>query len=267
MKNLATVLGLLSALALLDSCTGVKQTGNSPASTPTSSAQIVGGNWEFTPDSTPSGTPLKIAGSLNQSGKKISGVVHVEGSACFDPLTIIAITGVVTGGNITLTSTSVAGEVATLTGAITSSSFSGNYTLNGGCGSGAQGHVTGMSVPTLTNSFDGTFTTSGQQTFAAALQVTQGNASPEGSFGITGTAAFNIPCFTSGTIKSGTYPSASYILGTRVALEIETNNGTMSFVGTEDPVTGQINGTYTVSGGTCDDAGTANLLGSNPWDY
>lgn len=56
-------------------------------------------------------------------------------------------------------------------------------------------------------------------------------------------------------------------LGTLVSLEIETNNGTVAFLGTVNPATGIINGTYTVVGGTCAQTGTAVLALGGQWDY
>ena len=92
-------------------------------------------------------------------------------------------------------------------------------------------------------------------------------ADPEGSFAISGKVTFNTSCFTSGTITPGEFPSGSYIMGTTVALAIQTGNGTVAFLGTLDQDKGEISGNYTVSGGTCDQTGTAVLVGSSPWDY
>ena len=92
-------------------------------------------------------------------------------------------------------------------------------------------------------------------------------SSDEGSFGIAGTVTFSGSCFSSGTITSGTFPSGSFIMGTSVALEIKTDNGTLTFLGTLNRDRTEIRGAYTVVGGTCDDTGTAVLAVSSPWDY
>jgi hypothetical protein len=63
------------------------------------------------------------------------------------------------------------------------------------------------------------------------------------------------------------FPSGSYILGTSVALEIATNNGMVGFLGRMNPATGEIDGEYAVSGGTCDQTGTAVLSAIGSWDY
>jgi hypothetical protein len=93
------------------------------------------------------------------------------------------------------------------------------------------------------------------------------SASFEGSLAITGTATFHSSCFSSGTIMSGTFSSGSFIIGTSVALVIETGSGTVAFLGTENLDKGEISGKYTVVGGTCDQTGTGVLITSSPWDY
>lgn len=92
-------------------------------------------------------------------------------------------------------------------------------------------------------------------------------ADPEGSFAISGKVTFNTSCFTSGTITPGEFPSGSFIMGTTVALAIQSSNGALAFLGTLDRDKDEISGDYTVSGGTCDQTGTAVLVLSSPWDY
>jgi hypothetical protein len=212
--------------------------------------------------------PATIAGSIAQSGGSVSGVVHVEGSNCFDRPTPIGLTGTLTDSNLSLTSAPVSGQVVTLDGTITNHAFTGTYTVKGGCAEGDMGNVTGINIPTMANILNGTFTASGGQTFDASANVAQGSrASPEGSFGITETGTFDSSCFSSGTLTSGAFPSGSFIMGTSVALEIESDNGTVTFLGTLNSNRTQISGDYTVSGGTCDQTGTALLIPSSPWDY
>jgi hypothetical protein len=209
---------------------------------------------------------LTIAGSINRSGNAVSGAVHADGSTCFDQLTTMGLTGTVMGGNILLTSASISGQVMTFTGTATDTALTGTYTISGGCADGDHGNVTGAKIPSITGQLDGTFTTSGAGSFNATAQLTEGSASSDGSFGITGTFTFGASCPASGTITSGTFPSGSFIVGTSVTLLIETGNGTVVFHGTADPVSGEISGDYTVSGGACDQNGTA-LFTANPWDY
>lgn len=91
--------------------------------------------------------------------------------------------------------------------------------------------------------------------------------STEGSFGITGKVIFHRSCFSSGTFESGTFPLGSFIIGSSVAFEIETDNGTVTFLGTLNRDRSEIRGAYRVLGGSCEDTGTAVLVVSSPWDY
>lgn len=289
MKHPASTLWLLSAL-LLCGCGGGQRTSgstsgftSSPPSNPPPPAASSVSNWQFSTTPKVAGTPaIALAGSISQSGSSVSGAVHVSGSNCFDPLTTVGLTGTLTGGNVSLTSTSVSGQVMTFSGAMTNSTFTGTYSINGGCAGGEQGEAAGMIVPSITygaasNQLSGTFTASGGQAFDVLADVTQSSsASSEGSFGITGTVTFHTSCFSSGTITSGTFPSGSYIVGSSVTLEIATGNGTVTFLGTANAVNlvdlgsgagGQFSGTYTVSGGACDQSGTAVLVVPGKWDY
>jgi hypothetical protein len=287
MKHWVSTLWLLSAL-VLGGCGGGQSTSGSTSGSPISPPsgpppQNNAGNWQFSTTPTVAGTPaITIAGSISQSASSVSGAVHVDGSNCFDPLIPVGLTGTLTGGDISLTSTPVVGQVITLTGTITFDTFTGIYSIKGGCADGEQGNVSGIIVASITygaasSQLSSTFTTSGGETFDVVADVTQSNnPSSEGSFGITGTATFGTSCLSSGTITSGTFPSGSYILGASVALEIETGNGTVTFLGTANAVSlvdlasgagGQFSGTYTVSGGTCDQTGTAILSVPGKWDY
>ena len=207
--------------------------------------------------------------SINQSGSAVSGAAHVSGSNCFVQLTTMGLTGTLTGSNISLTSTSVGGQVIAFTGSIANDALTGTYTINGGCANSDHGNVAGIRIPLITSHLSGTFTTSGGETSDVVADMTQSSsASSAGSFGITGTVTFRTSCFSSGTITSGAFPSGSFIIGTSVALEIETGNGTVAFLGTVNQDKSEISGDYTIFGGTCDQTtGTGVLVNQSPWDY
>jgi hypothetical protein len=267
----------LSTLLLLSGCGGGKTPGSTsaPTSDPPPPGVSAVSNWQFSTTSTVAGMPpLTIAGSITVSGSSVSGAVHVAGSNCFDRMNTVSLTGTLTRGSISLTSASVAGQVATFTGTFSNpgtflpGQFTGTFAINGGCANGDQGNVTGVKVFYIGNTLNGTFTTSGGGTFSVAGDMAQDGASSNaGSFAITGTVTFNTACFTSGTMTPGTFPSGSFILGTSVAFEIATGNGTVVFLGTLNTGTGEIDGDYTISGGTCDQSGTAVFVASSPWDY
>ncbi len=274
MKRLANILWL-AAVVVLCGCGGGYDAASKAGfpdpkpPDPGPHAQNVTKNWQFTTMSAVSGIPsMTIAGSISQSGLSVGGAVHVGGSACFDRLTTVRLTGDLTSGNISLSSTSVAGQVITFTGSFNGSTLTGTYAITGGCADGDHGNVTGSEIPFIANSLDGTFTTSGGGTFSVtAGEAQNASADPEGSFAISGKVTFNTSCFASGTITPGEFPSGSFIMGTTVALAIETGNGTLAFLGTLDRDKSEISGDYTVSGGTCDQTGTALLVVSSPWDY
>lgn len=268
MKHLASILWL-SALVLLCACGGggKEGAGGGGIPVPTAHGLNIAGNWHFSTTSTVSGTPpVTIAGSINQSGSSVSGAVHVDGSNCFDQLTALFLTGTLTGGNILLKSTSINGQVATFTGSITETAFTGTYAISGGCDDGDHGNITGAKIPSIDGQMNGAFTASGGGTFGATAQINQGNNTSNGTFGLTGSFAFGPACPSSGTITSGTFPSGSFIVGTSVTLVIEASSGTVIFHGTADRVSGEISGDYTVSGSSCDQSGTA-VLQADVWGY
>ena len=275
MQHSASTLWLLSALVLLCGCGGGVRTSRSPSglpsgppSDPSPQGLTVAGNWQFSTTSAAGMPPFIIAGNITQSGNAVNGVVHVDGWSCFDQPTAIGLTGTLTDGKISLTSVSVDGQVITLAGTISKKigfpyTLTGTYAINGGCANGEQGNITGFNVDSITGNWAGNLTTAGAETIHWGAQLAQGNASSEGSFGLTGPFTFDGACFKSGTITSGTFPSASFIMGTSVALEIKTDNGTIVFLGTADS-DGLIRGSYAVSGGLCPSTGTGYL---SPWEY
>jgi hypothetical protein len=152
MRSMMTGLRL-STLVLLFGCGGGEESGGGGGSGGTQNPNIAG-NWQVNMSSTAPGiSPMTLAGSITQSGSSANGTVHVDGSNCFDRLISIRLNGSLTGSNVSLTSTSVDGQVLALTGRITGDQFtrslSGSYTISGGCAHGDQGIVTGFKVRTV----------------------------------------------------------------------------------------------------------------------
>ena len=240
-----------------------------PAVVPTPN---IAGNWQFSTASTVPGTPpVTIAGNISQDGSVVGGALHVTGSNCVDPLTAMSLTGNVNSDSASLTATGTDGQAVTLTGTFMGSgNFAGTYTIKGACATGQGGSVTGISIPGISDLYSGTFASSTQKTFTVWTEISQsGSASSPGSFELSGTASFDTPCFAAGTLKPGALPSGSFILGTSVTLEFDTGNGTLTFVGTLNGNENDSNivGNYTISGGTCNDSGTAVLIVESVWDY
>ena len=276
MNHLATVFAL-SAVVLLFGCGGVPAPApmTSPPTSPTTPSPgalpvpNIAGNWQFSATSAVPGRPqLTFTGGISQAISPFNAALHVGGSNCFNQLTTMSFTGAVTADSATLTSTVIDGQVVTFTGNFTNTTFTGTYSINGGCDDGDQGSVTGNTISFADgDAWSGTFTSSTQTKFSVGGDFDQStNVDSAGSFGIAGTATFDTPCFSASTLTPGSFPSGSFIMGTLVSLEIKTNNGTLTFAGTLDPA-GSISGTYTVSGGTCDQTGTAYLVLTGQWDY
>jgi len=276
MKRKLNIAWLLSALVLLYGCGGAVKTSppssNPPAGPPSGPPvqnQNTSTNWQLSATSiNPAGpSPAKIAGTIIPTGGAVAAALHAHGWKCFDQQTTITLTGTQTAGNISMTSASVNGQVVTFAGAITKKSnfpdvFNGTYTVSGGCADGDHGNVTGFSVYSMTGNWAGNLTTAGGGNIHWNAELAQGNPDSEGSFGLSGAITFD-SCFGGGNITSGTFPSASFILGQSVDLEIKISNGTVTFVVTADD-DGLIRGNYAVSGGSCDSSGAGYL---SPWEY
>src|SRR5277367_3541004 len=109
MKHSASILHL-SALVLLCGCGGAPGPAPTittpPQTTVTPSIANVAGNWLFSTASTvPGEPPLTFAGSLSQANSAVSGALHVDGSSCFNQVITMALTGTLTAGGTSLTST------------------------------------------------------------------------------------------------------------------------------------------------------------------
>jgi hypothetical protein len=292
MKHLARIFAL-SAAVLLSGCGGAPGPApiiTTPSTTPvTPPIPNVVGNWVFSTASTiPGKPPLTFAGNISQTNSAVSGALHVDGSNCFNQVTTMGLTGTVTANATSLSFMTLDGQVVTLTGSFTNptdyygtvvyDTFNGTFRVDGGCAAGDLGTVTGNYIDSIARQSDptqlsGTFTnSSAQQIFHVTANIVQNaSASAAGSFNITGNATFDTPCLGVGAITAGTYPFGSFILGTSVGLEFDTGNGTLTFLGKLNPDRSNISGNYIVSGGTCNDSGTAVLIASSAglgyWDY
>jgi hypothetical protein len=272
MKRQANLLWLL--VLVLGGCGGggtppVPNQDPPPNSPPPPQPLLISGNWEFTTKSAAGAPTLTISGNLDAPSSSVTGTLHANGWNCFDPMMPIGVTGTLTNKSLVMTSDSVQGQVISVDGQVIDSNGSdvnlnASYTIKGGCADGDQGSVTGTNLALMGGNWAGTFTTSAGDDINISVTLTQEDASPEGSFGLTGTATFDGSCFTSGTITAGTFPSASYILGRSVSLEFSTDNGVIIFPAKWES-DGVIRGTYTIVGGSCESTGTGYL--SSPWDY
>jgi len=277
-KNLLNNSWWLVAILVLCGCGGAGVPSGSIAGTPSDSppgtpAQGLSAaeNWQFSTTSTQGFPSITIAGGIDQSTSPANGVVHVNGSPCFDHLKVVQLTGVLNDSNLSLTSSPIAGQVITYTGSVMKDpltnidKFTGTYSIHGGCADGDQGSILGgVELTTMKGSWAGDLTGAAGDVNRITVTLAQGDATPDGTFAITGSAGFEVgTCFQRAEILSGKFPSGSYMMGQTVALQIKTDNGMISFLGTADHG-GLIEGNYTIASGTCDPKGTGYL---SPWEY
>jgi hypothetical protein len=263
-KRIAVLLAAVILGSLASGC-------NSEERFTPSDGQHIAGNWQFSATSTVAGTSPAIAGRISQSEGLLTGAVHVNGSGCFDTLAAIALSGTLAAdSSISLTSTAFEGQIIGINGHATDETLAGTYAIQGGCADGDQGHLAGFKVPglkgdwlvRLRHSSGDLDDYSPPERWAGQATMAQESANSDGSFGVSGTvvnACGNCSPL-AGTIRSGTFPSPSFILGTSVVLAIETPNGTVVFRGTVNESGSTIVGRHEFVGGTHDGkSGTACL--------
>jgi hypothetical protein len=97
--------------------------------------------------------------------------LHVGVPNCFNRPTAIGLAGTVTADNTSLTFTAIDGQLVTFTDNSTNATFTGTYSINGGCAAGDRGRVTGINIPYTASQLNGTFTSSAQGTFNLAGDI------------------------------------------------------------------------------------------------
>jgi hypothetical protein len=264
-QRIAILRGAIILGALASGCDG--EEGFRPPDGPS-----IAGNWQFSTTSTVAGTSPVIAGSISQSDGALTAAVHVNGSSCFDTLVTIGLSGTLAAdSSISLTSSAVEGQIISIHGHATQATLAGTYAVQGGCADGDQGHLTGFKVPGLKGgwivqlrySSGGLDDYPPPERWAGQAMMAQGRANSDGSFGISGTVENSCQNCSrlSGTIRPGTFPSPSFILGTSVVLAIETPNGSVVFRGTVNESGSRIVGRHEFVGGTHDGKSGSACLG------
>lgn len=168
-------------------------------------------------------SPYYIGGSLTDANGQLTGVFHIDTSCFGSYATDIPYTGTLdSNNNLSITSSSVNGQILTLQGVLSSDGSTlsrGNFTVTGGCtgsiigltmsnGPGSEIVTTGVRIPNLTDSW----TTSTIAPFlgpAISEQLTQ-TSSPDahGDYALTGTViAQGSSCFSQGTLQPGSFVS------------------------------------------------------------
>jgi len=203
--------------------------GSSSSTSPTPQVTIVSGNWGIALTAQPGTfTPMIAGGVINQSGTSFSGILHLQGSTCFDSqLDDLVLSGTLSASTITLTSAPVRGQVLAMSVTPAANqvdqvkALSGSWTITGGACAGS-GTSLMASIPPLTGTWSGPITNAVTGTVGATL--TQSGPDAHGFFQVSGSFAFSgTPCFTAGTIASSSVSGleADIVLNTNDAAQAQ----------------------------------------------
>jgi len=140
------------------------------------------------PDTFLIGGPLQT----NSSGSA-SGTFRIDSSTstCFDFFTPLAFNGTITSqGLLSLTSAVFQSQTITVSGTLSSDGkmlSGGTFSINGGCGTGIHGTLTGFQLPLVNGTYTGSFTAGGSN-IGISLMLSQPNT--PNNFGVSGSATF-----------------------------------------------------------------------------
>jgi hypothetical protein len=260
----------------LAGCGGGSSSNMAPTPTPTPLPFFSGLYQIDSSSSLNSAVTFSVAGSLEQSGNNVTGVMHLTAASCSSFNTDIPVNGTLgtdSAGDftVTLALTLPGGQALALNmihpgGHL--SIVSGTYTLAGvGCAGPAQGFASGnvmgiTGTASTGTAWRGSLTSNSGPVSQINLSMTQTGPDAHGFFSATGT----------GTITGGTCFSAftidpsSIVIGEGSTLVLTDSQsgvtGTLSLQGTFAPLPfggATFVGTYTSTQGTCSDAGSADM--------
>lgn len=196
---------------------------------------ITSGNWSIATTSTISGVTSSIGGNLVQSGSAVSGIMHVNGSNCFDLLADdIVFSGTYSGDTLSLTSASMNNQIVTVRATGSGNTLNGTYSIAGGCGGGDKGTIAATHAPSITGTWKSTLN-QGSAIVAITANLTEASTSDaHGRFPLTGTFTFSgSPCSSGGTIINALDSGVWGDHAAAIAVTNDTNGGTgtLAFVG------------------------------------
>jgi hypothetical protein len=254
-------LGLL--MVMLVGCGG--NVGNSaPTPIPTAPATTLPAaeNWQFSlaPASSADTLTHEILAVLHITASEIVGIAHMDDSGNANPCYLLAqnipLSGSVdAGGNISVTSASVAGQVLTFNGILASggSSFSsGNYAFEGGCAAGRSGLLTGIKFKPVVGVYSGTLDPGGHNVAVSATLTQSPGAT--GFLQVNGTVAYSsTTCSKEFTIGD------SRLAGRFIELNLTAKDGSTAFLyGNVDSLANQLE--LGDIDGTCGGGGYGTLI-------
>ena len=222
------------------------------------------GNWSFTASASGNGSPPLIlnAGFTQGSSGAVSAVAHLNGAACLNSASAIALSGSVSPSNqIALISQPFQGTTLMLNGTLAPNGktiSNASWSFSGGsCAALGNGGIIAEDYSQINGTYTGIFVDSGNNQLAVSATLTQ-TIQPDnnGQFQLSGSATFpNNPCFTKPIVTN------SLVTGSSLSTTYTQGSASITAVGTFNSDATQLTITnWQVSGGLCDgDSGTGSL--------
>lgn len=218
---------------------------------------ITSGNWSLGGSSStnPNSGQFLMGGHLQQSGRTVTGVLHIASSRCFKVDQDVPVSGTLQDESLELTSLPIHHQTLHVSLIGHDASMVGRYSFEGGCMNGDEGTVNASLVPSASGMWSAIETRADNAVVGVNLALAQSdNANGHGVYPLSGTLSFTAsPCQVSGRIASG------YVAGNIVVLNATTeqaDGGTGSlrmegdFAASQAP---SIVGAYTYDSGACKD--------------
>ncbi|HEX4486145.1 MAG TPA: hypothetical protein VH088_07770 [Terriglobales bacterium] len=255
MRKLSTLFVLLLAVGLTSCGGGGGMSLGTQGSGGSSSTALTSGNWSLVASSVVVSGTTYIGGSLTLSGSSLNAIMHIDNSSCYDLSTDVPFSGSISGTNATLTSSSISGQVITVTGTVSNSTLlQGSYTIAGGCATGDHGSVTGTLVPSISATWKAIDNSSGTTVTITGAITESSTSATDGIYGLSGNITYSgSSCSTGGSITN-----ISFISGDIVAIDAQTTdtNGTTGetqFVGILNNAASPtaFTGNYEILSGAC----------------
>jgi hypothetical protein len=237
-------------------------TGGGGTSGGGSTGTVIADNWQLVPPPTVAPPPVvvEIAAALNLTNSSITGTAYInDNGVCYPPYQGISLSGTIDPqGNISVTSSSLKGQVLTFTGVLDSARSSislGNYAFTGGCANGESGPLNGVKFKPVTGNYLGNLSSPIGSTAVTANLTQSPSIVGSGPFQVTGTVTYSSPaCSEVFTITKST------LAGRYIQLALTAKDGTATdFSGSVDSQASQI-GIADYTGG-CGGGGFGTLFG------
>ena len=218
------------------------------------------GNWQFTATATEGALPFSsLAGFLYESTTQgateySTGSLMPSSAGCFANAGTIPLQGASSGVGLQISSFEVNGQILNIDGQEdpTGASFSGTYSVQGGCADADAGTLAGLRYSPLSGTYAGTL--AGDSGKRLQLTLTQ-DAGGTGiaTFLVTGSASVTgFGCFTQGTLPAN---GAGTVSGASASLTFTTNDpggAQLQLLGTFDPAAITLTiASLQVLGGSC----------------